>query len=305
MIDIVTIGELTLDDVVLTSGETKMGVIGGGALYSAMGALIWNKNVGINSMTGKVYYEKIISSIQSLGIKTEGISFVPGHGIELWLLHESDTEKQQVPKLSSKKYSELDNKRPGLNPMYSTARGFHLAPQSVGGHKKAIKEINKKVSNPIISLDLQADKFIDITEYKKNFFTDGITAFLPSKEEVEIIWGAKDLKKWIIEMINKGVSYVAVKRGGEGSVVIDEKKDAYSIPIYPTSDLDTTGAGDAYCGGFIAGLVEGKSIIDAAIMGTVSASLIVEKFGALSVTIPSKKLLNKRFMHVKKRISYF
>ena len=52
MIDIVTIGWLTIDDIVLPNAICHQQVIGGGALYSAVGARIWHDGVGIHSVMG-------------------------------------------------------------------------------------------------------------------------------------------------------------------------------------------------------------------------------------------------------------
>jgi ribokinase len=42
-----------------------------------------------------------------------------------------------------------------------------------------------------------------------------------------------------------------------------------------------TGAGDAYCGGFLVGLHQTGDPLEAALMGSVSASLVIEGTGAL------------------------
>jgi hypothetical protein len=42
MIDIATVGRLTMDDIVLVDHPCRAGVLGGGALYSAVGAQIWS-----------------------------------------------------------------------------------------------------------------------------------------------------------------------------------------------------------------------------------------------------------------------
>jgi len=45
------------------------------------------------------------------------------------------------------------------------------------------------------------------------------------------------------------------------------------------SAVDPTGAGDAFCGGFLAGLMMLRDIAAAACLGTISASFAVESFG--------------------------
>lgn len=307
MIDIVTVGQLTLDDIVFLDNKIKRKVIGGGALYSAIGARLWELDTAIHSVTGDAYYKEIIDGISKYEINIEGIKEISGHGIELWILHESNNEKQQVPKLCSKKYTELDPLRDDIPAKLNSAEGFHIAPQSVNGQKEILNNISKLNYNPIITLDLQADKFINISDYKNKFPYDQLTAFLPSREEVQIIWKENDMEKWLREVAPSNIPYIVIKMGEDGSLVYSQEDDKIiKIPIYPTSKVkDTTGAGDSFCGGLIAGLKRNENILDAAIMGTVSASFVVEHLGALNTRIPSLEELNERHQYVKERVEIY
>lgn len=53
-----------------------------------------------------------------------------------------------------------------------------------------------------------------------------------------------------------------------------------AVPALRVEALDPTGAGDSFCGGFLAGLVETGDPVRAARFGAVSASRIVTCFGA-------------------------
>ena len=59
MIDIATVGWLTMDDIVLLDHSCRPGVLGGGALYSAIGAQIWSDRVGVHSVSGREVYEDV------------------------------------------------------------------------------------------------------------------------------------------------------------------------------------------------------------------------------------------------------
>jgi adenosine kinase len=64
---------------------------------------------------------------------------------------------------------------------------------------------------------------------------------------------------------------------GENGSVVTTPDGEYFIPAaIPEKVSDPTGAGDAFRAGLIKGLVLGKSTLDAARMGTVSASFGVE-----------------------------
>jgi ribokinase len=74
---------------------------------------------------------------------------------------------------------------------------------------------------------------------------------------------------------------VAVKLGPRGVLVWDRvAREGVLVPAEPTETLDPTGAGDAFCGGFLAGLVETGDARLAARFGTLAAARVVTCFGA-------------------------
>ena len=68
-----------------------------------------------------------------------------------------------------------------------------------------------------------------------------------------------------------------------------------SIPICDCLKvIDATGSGDAYIAGFVYGYLEGKSIEDSCMLGSVLSSFIIEKEGCCT-NAPDKEALQKRF----------
>lgn len=280
--DAVTIGWLTMDDIVLTDHRCRPNVLGGGALYSAVGAQVWAAKVGIHSLAGRPTLDATRDAIRRRGLDTAGIGAVEGNGLQLWLLHESATDKQQVPKLTSSSADQMDRERGPLPQSYVTARGFHIAPQSPAGSIETAKRLHALPSDPIVTLDLLSDEFIDRRLYADLRFLDAVTAFLPSEAEVTRIWQPPDRNTWLRQQASAHGCHMGVKLGEQGSIVCDARTGALThVPAYPARVVDTTGAGDAYCGGFLAGLIAGRPLAECAAMGTVSASYVVEAYGAL------------------------
>ena len=143
MIDIVTVGWLTMDDIVLTDHSCRPGVLGGGALYSAIGARIWSDSVGVHSVTGRAICEDMRARIAARGLDAEGVGAIDGAGLQLWLLHESETFKQQVPKLNSSTAEEMDRGRGPMPQAYEQARGFHVAPQTPAGTAANVRALSR------------------------------------------------------------------------------------------------------------------------------------------------------------------
>ncbi len=69
-------------------------------------------------------------------------------------------------------------------------------------------------------------------------------------------------------------------RSEKGSVIVHgSEKIVY--PATPVEEVvDTTGAGDAYCAGFLFGLADGKSLEECARLGTLCATEVIQRVGA-------------------------
>jgi sugar/nucleoside kinase (ribokinase family) len=304
MIDIVTIGWLTIDDIVLPNATCHRQVIGGGALYSAIGARIWHDRVGIHSVTGEKYIRTVTNEISQFGLDVTGLNSIGGSGLELWVLHETETEKQQVPKLTSSTAQEMDSGRRPLPEAYRGSRGFHIAPQTPASSIANVRYLSSFASKPIITLDILADTYIDAHQYLDLSFLESITAFIPSREEVHRIWHPINLSEWMQEQAATYNRCIAVKLGAMGSLVCDgPHASVLHVPALSVEVLDTTGAGDSYCGGFLAGLVAGRPVVECAVMGTVSASFVVQACGALATPRPSANERADRFSSVLRRVA--
>ena len=92
--------------------------------------------------------------------------------------------------------------------------------------------------------------------------------------------------------------------GEKGSLVYDRAKDTLdAIPVLKVDVVDTTGAGDSYCGGFMAGYHATGDPLEAALMATVSASYTVEHYGALNLLSANYEDANRRLRLVRDRVS--
>jgi hypothetical protein len=119
--------------------------------------------------------------------------------LSFWVLHETGTEKQQIPKLTSSTAEEMDSGRRPLPEDYRGGKGFHIAPQTPASSIANVRSLSSFASAPIITLDILADTYIDAKEYLDLSFLENITAFIPSREEVHRIWHPKILSEWMQE----------------------------------------------------------------------------------------------------------
>jgi ribokinase len=102
---------------------------------------------------------------------------------------------------------------------------------------------------------------------------------MPNALELELITGEKDPRKGADLLIKKGVSIVAVKLGSNGCYITDGTQQ-HQIEAFKVGVVDTTGAGDAFCAGFLYGLLNKKSLRECGRIGNFVASRCVMKLGA-------------------------
>ena len=111
-------------------------------------------------------------------------------------------------------------------------------------------------------------------------------AFLPNERELRLLTG-KDYKKGAEALLRVGVKIVAVKRGKKGCYVIDGE-NKHLIAPYKVKAVDTTGAGDAFCAGFLYGLLEHRTLKECGLLGNFVASKVITNKGARN-RLPKKE----------------
>lgn len=102
---------------------------------------------------------------------------------------------------------------------------------------------------------------------------------MPNAGELKLLTGVADYRKGAEAMFRKGVKVVAVKLGSKGCYVTDGKQSR-RVEAFKVNVVDTTGAGDAFCAGFLYGLIGGKSLEECGRIGNYVASRCITRMGA-------------------------
>lgn len=118
--------------------------------------------------------------------------------------------------------------------------------------------------------------------------------FMPSREEAEAISGIKDPEKIADFFFDLGCKSVVIKLGKQGALVCKTPTERFYQPIFEKGDVvDTTGAGDAFCAGFLYGLSKNWSYERSAKLAAVVSSFCIEERGASSGIKSFKKTLEE------------
>lgn len=314
--ELVTVGGLTVDNVISSDGRVALARVGGNAAYSAVGALCWAESVGLVSVAVATYPEAALATLRANGILLDGVIPVdvalescnwfiydehgerherlrstPGElaeaGFDTERLTPEEVERWQEmlrrrERPGELSYSEFRDTHPlvpeQVPASYLEARGVHLAPCRPVVLRGMLPLFNSR--GMVVTLDA-GWQLAELTLDEIAPFLAQVDAFLPSEVELRAILPGMGLESALAVLAGHCRGGVAVKLGGKGSLVWDKQAGrAVAVPILPAQAIDPTGAGDSFCGGFLAGLAETGDLVKAACFGTASASLIVSRFGA-------------------------
>ncbi len=142
---------------------------------------------------------------------------------------------------------------------------------------EAQKQLISQLSNVKISFDpgsLYARKSLESLKP----IIEGSYVMLPNENEIGLLTG-KDYEGGSKILIREGVSLVAVKLGARGCYVTNGK-ESHLVEPYEKKLVDTTGAGDAFCTGFLYGLIKGKDLFECGRLGNFVAARCIEEVGA-------------------------
>ncbi len=110
--------------------------------------------------------------------------------------------------------------------------------------------------------------------------------FLPGVEELLSITGEDTVENGIKKCFTyPRMEIVALKNGSKGSTIYTREGEEIPIGVYKVEQLDATGAGDCFDGAFLAGLVQGKSLLEAGKTAAAAGALNAAAFGPMEGNI--------------------
>lgn len=117
---------------------------------------------------------------------------------------------------------------------------------------------------------LGAGRFLSLVE--------GVDVLLPSRDEACLLTGVSDVAD-AAARLSRHVPLVVAKQGAEGALLARSGEVYARVPAVPAAPRDTTGAGDAFTGAFLAALLAGAGPEQAVREGCRAGAQAVEHIG--------------------------
>jgi len=311
-----TTGGIIIDNMARWDGAVARDLVGGNAVYSALGAALWLDRVGLCGRIPSNYPRAARALLEACGLDNAGVATeAAGAPRSEWFFHRPDGSRVDHLHASSEEARAFGLRGERVEPDLIRRFEAHLAsigPQ--GGDFAAFRAAHPVTAahvpaawwrakgvhlapNPPeaqIALARRAREAGMVVTVDPGFHAGAldeaaldellglVDAFLPSEKEMSALRPGMGVEEGLRELAGRARGAVVVKRGSQGALVAwDRGRSRAAIGVHPTEAVDPTGAGDAFCGGYLAGSILGDDPAHAACKGAVSASFAVQRIGAL------------------------
>lgn len=275
-------------------------------LYTCTGLMVWDQQAApsILARVGEDYPQRWLTDFTGWGIDTRGVRVLP-EAIDLrqfiaftdWQTRYSKDPVVHFSRLNLPfPKALLDYQEPNLSLdsrtrmlPYSIRQGdissdlldalfAHLCPLDYLTHN-LMPAILRQAEFTTITLD-PSPGYMNPTYWDDiPSIVTGLTAFLPSEEKIRSLFQGRSTDLWEMAeaLAAYGCEVIVIKRSENGQMVYDAaSRSRWEIPPYPARMANPLGAGDAFCGGFLAGYHKTYEPLQAALYGNISASLVIE-----------------------------
>jgi sugar/nucleoside kinase (ribokinase family) len=278
--------------VVLADGTTRMGEPGGAMLYAALGASLWDLGVAIVAPLGNDYPARTLHALEERGVDLSGLRPLSRPGLRTWLLYEP-VARRVVHRLGAASHVDASPAPADIEQRFAGARAFHLTPTPLVCQTPLLRALSGR-TRAIVSLDPHDPvREENLAEWRAALALADI--FFVSDEELQLAGAEQDPRAALARLADGRLRYVLLKRGARGGLLYDTRTgEARAWPPRAARVVDPTGAGDAFAGGFLAGLLAGEEVPAALERGVVSASFALEEWGAARLLAATAAVARRR-----------
>jgi 2-dehydro-3-deoxygluconokinase len=102
--------------------------------------------------------------------------------------------------------------------------------------------------------------------------------FLPGLDELKLLYQTEDWNEIVAKL--RELSAVSIVKGGNDETYVVDKDTVTAVPYFRVEHVvDTVGAGDGFCAGFLVGLLKGYPYPEAVRIGNLVGSMVIQTEG--------------------------
>jgi ribokinase len=276
--DYIAYSGLIIDDIVLPDGRTFFNTLGGSATHGLIGMRVWSDRLGYFAAVGSDFEPSHRDLLERLGVDLRGLIERDAYPTaRAWQLFEPDERRVEVFRTDIEDFYRHEARFEEMPTDYLEARGFHLHFGTLTQTAELVEKLRAVNPAACIVWEPTALQFTG-TDDEFHAVLSQVDLVSPDLDEARQMTGQSTAEGMAERLLGWGVQIVALRMGARGSLVATTAGEIHTVPAVPTTVVDTTGAGDAYCGGFLVALGNGVDAAEAGARAAVSASFAIEQF---------------------------
>lgn len=277
--EVVVVGNLTIDDVVLADGTTMMATLGGNSVHAAAAATACGAHVALVARRGEDFPTEAFRRLTAAGADTTYVVDVLGPTVRNWVIYEPDGRRHWVYRTPASRSAEVAPVPADVAPAVAGAQVVHVAAMPLANAEAIVAEVRRVEPRAVITLDTH-EGWAAEPAARVLALARAVDLFEPSLEELRDLTGDHTPTGGLRSLERAGVRRAVVKAGSDGAYVLTSGHIVH-VPARQVDAADTTGAGDSFCGGVAAGLAAGLDTVEAVALGVAAAGTAIQSSGSL------------------------
>ena len=322
-------GCLNRDTILPVSGPPQVDMLGGNLAYAATGLSLWGEKAGLLARVSHGFPIDWLESFKPLGFDLSGIKRLESDFDQRrFLAHEdlatthyhnpiehfSDRGLDYPPSLLGYKAPSIKEQAPDPNSSsrktagetslqisdiptaYLEASAVHVCPIDYLSHVVLPSMFRQRQASTITLTSCPGYMDPAYWEEIPTLISD-LTAFITPEAEVRNLFLGRQVDLWNMAEILAGFGpeYILIQTENQGYFLYDRvSKRRWVVPQYQSKIVDPTGVKDAFAGAFLVGYRQHYDPLEAAIMGSITASVVAEGSGVFYALDAMPELVEAR-----------
>ena len=178
--DLVCLGNLSIDDVVLPDRTTRLNCFGGDTIYAALGARWWSDAVRFVAPVGADFPQENLDYLYHSGIETRGLPRRTIPGTHYRVIYADNYQRTWITLNAEKDFGALSPTIADIPDDYLKAHAFLILAMDLAAQEALAPVLRVQ---GMVALDPQ-EEYIPGNETRVMSMLKNVDIFLPSQEEV-------------------------------------------------------------------------------------------------------------------------
>jgi sugar/nucleoside kinase (ribokinase family) len=272
---LLVLSNVIIDEIVLPEGGTRT-VLGGAGAYAAVGAAGWWPSVSIVAGIGRDLEQFTAEELPFLRPRATGLLLRDEHTIRTRIEYLIDGERRETPLLGLEHFERLQISPEDVPDTLLPAAGTYCFRDLSRPFWQALGR--RALQFGVILWELQGSAAAAQSWPALQRQLPLIDIFSLNLPEAHRLFGAREINQMVSELLIAGADVVLLRMGAQGAVLADRRTRLRLHPP-PSPIIDVTGAGNSFCGAFLAAWCATHNLEQAGRAAAAAAAYCMAAFG--------------------------